>query len=91
MAIRDDSLRKFCENVVQYFESSHLRDRPGKFIVPLSWKRVKVLGKSRTLERSNRLEQSFKKKGTFQKLTAVFYEYFQMKTEAKDETKVCAS
>ena len=91
MAIKDDSSRKFCENVVQHFESSHLRDRHGKFIVPLPWKRVKVLRKSRTREIFNTLEKSFKKKGTFQKFTEVFNEYFQMKTKVKDETKVCAT
>ena len=69
------------KDVVKQFERCHVRDKEGRFIVPLLRKaNVTPLGDSRTqaLHRLKALERSLWVKGTFDDFAEVMWEYFKM-------------
>ena len=67
--------------VVEQFNKRHVRDKEGRFIVPLPRKaNVTQLDDSRTqaLRKFRSMEQSLRAKGTFEDFAEVMREYFKM-------------
>ena len=66
------------KSVVAHFETSHVRHREGRFIVPIPRKmNVTLLGDSRT-QALGRLKRFLWAKGIFNEFVEVVWEYFEM-------------